>query len=111
MEHDLESACRLSGALWRFLVLHGHHGEGLYWLETVLAQATSVPPAVRARVLEGIVTLAYVMSDYAKARARCEEALAIWQALGDLSGEAWMLHGLGRILYEDRGLLQGELAL
>lgn len=109
MEHDVESVYRLSGALWRFFTLYGHHSEGLYWLETALGQAQPVPPAVRARVLEGIGIFAYMMSDYPVARARCEETLAIWETLGDLKGQAWMLHGLGRVAYETGDYPAAEL--
>lgn len=40
------------------------------------------------------------MSDYAATRRYCNAALAIWQTIGNRSGEAWMLHGLGRAAYE-----------
>lgn len=100
IEQDDEAACRLGGALYLFFGLHGHIREGRRWLETILAQSQPVPPAVRARVLEGLGVLAYMQSDYPSARAAGEEALAIWQALGERSGTAWMLHLRGRVAYE-----------
>jgi predicted ATPase/DNA-binding XRE family transcriptional regulator len=100
MEHDVVLACRLSGALWRFYAVHGNRTEGRRWMETALAQAPPLPPAVRARVLEGIATLAYLMSDYDVQRVCLEEALPLWQSVGDLGGVGWALHGFGRLAYE-----------
>ncbi|CAN5636795.1 hypothetical protein BH24CHL1_BH24CHL1_12420 [soil metagenome] len=108
MEHDGEAFSRLSGALWRFYGLYGSVNEGRDWLEMALRQPQPVHPEVRARVLEGIGTLAYIRSDYVSAQTACDEALAIWQSLGEKSGIALTLHLLGRLAFETGDYPQAE---
>lgn len=100
IDHDVELFCQLSGALWRFYVLHGSAPEGREWLEKARARLQHVSPAVRARILEGTATHAYLTSDFDAARVNIEEALSIWQSVGNRAGEAWALHLLGRVAYE-----------
>lgn len=100
IDRDVQLAGRLSGALWRFFIAHGSLGEGRQWLERTLPHSSSLSLAVRARVLEGIGTLAYMMSDYAVVRQCFEKALPLWEEVGDLKGIAWSHHAFGRVAYE-----------
>lgn len=97
IERDPVFACRLGGALWRFWAARGNVREGRVWLETSLERAPDLTPAVRARVLEGIGTCAYMMSDYNVVRTSLEEALLLWESIGDRKGIAWAHHGFARI--------------
>src|SRR5215207_4315472 len=63
-EGQLEEALRLGGALWRFWWLRGDIDEGRYQLESLLAQAVTVEPAVRAKALNGAGVLAESRGDW-----------------------------------------------
>jgi predicted ATPase len=97
-------ALRLSGALWRFWRVRGHHTEGRRWLEAALA----VPPAsdadserplaaARARALAGACTMAHYQGDYSRATAFGGESLALARRLGDRRGIAAALQGLALV--------------
>jgi non-specific serine/threonine protein kinase len=89
----------IAGLLWRFWWLHGHFSEGRAWLEGLLANGKDIPAGVRALALNGAGNLAQEQSDYARARALHEEALAIRTALGDRQGISASLGNLGLIAY------------
>jgi predicted ATPase/DNA-binding CsgD family transcriptional regulator/transcriptional regulator with XRE-family HTH domain len=97
LEHDAETALRLSGALWRFWYMRGHLSEGRRWLDRALAGAGDGQTAWRARALCGAGVLAHYQSDHRRAAALCEESLAISRALGDRAGEAAALNGLALV--------------
>jgi tetratricopeptide (TPR) repeat protein len=92
---DLESALRMSGALWRFWWLRGDMDEGRSLLEGLLPLSASVSPPVRAKALNGAGLLAESQGDGDQASRFHEESLTIAQALGDLRGVAWSLNNLG----------------
>jgi tetratricopeptide (TPR) repeat protein len=104
LEHALDSAVRLSGALWRFWYGHTHFTEGRQWLETVLTrhQATAVSSARHvAKALHGAGVLSLYQNDFAAARVFLEQARALHQEHGDANQLAFVLHDLG-------GLAQNE---
>ncbi len=61
---------RLVAALWPFWRLRFHAGEGRGWLERALALGERVEPKLRAKVLLGTGTLAWVQCNYETAQAR-----------------------------------------
>jgi predicted ATPase/class 3 adenylate cyclase len=92
-----ELGLRLAGSLWRFWELHGYYAQGHNWLETMLAQADGVAPAIRARALNAAGKLSYLLGDTAASRARYEAALALAEALDERRAVATALLGLGQI--------------
>ncbi len=101
-EHGtIEFGLRLGAALWRFWVTRGHMLEGRQRLQRLLAlPGGAVRTPGRARVLHGLGTIIYEISDYAQARPLLEESLSIWRELGDRRGMAAALNSLGWLACE-----------
>ena len=92
-------ALRLCGALGQFWNVRGHWSEGLAWLTRVLSRPeTAEPTLARARALNAAGFLAYCLNDYAIARRRYQEALAIWRAHPPCADHATALRILGAVL-------------
>jgi predicted ATPase/class 3 adenylate cyclase len=90
---DLDGTLRLASAVWAFWFARGHVVEGRRRLDSTLA-ADPRPTAARARALVGSAALSF--SESALARGRAEEALEIYESLGDAWGVAdarWALGG------------------
>ncbi|WP_395143790.1 ATP-binding protein [Armatimonas sp.] len=112
---------RLTGALWRFWVVHGYFAEGREYLTKVLLSNEGGVPLVRAKALQGAGVLARMQGDYASARALNEENLALRRELDDRQGIAMALNNLGNLaqdqsdyvsackLYEESLALKREL--
>ena len=84
-----EIALRLVSALWRFWQMHGDLTAGRRWAE----QALALPSAggrtrIRAKALIAAGSLAYWQLDPRATLAAWEEALSIFQELGDPAGVA-----------------------
>ena len=95
---------RMAGALSEYWRARGHLGEGRVWLDTALRLGPPDRTADRARALHGAGMLANWQSDFHRARAMLEEALAIRLETGDLPEAAATLNQLGLI-----GLDVGDL--
>ena len=119
---DAPRAVRISAALARFWLVHGHLSEGRDWLDAALAlDASTAPPGPRARALWGAGILAHFQNDYDQAAQRFRESLALARALGDREAEANALSGLAttvgrhhdaeaaRDMYAEAMLIAGEL--
>ncbi|HEX4945566.1 MAG TPA: tetratricopeptide repeat protein, partial [Blastocatellia bacterium] len=117
-----DEGLRLAGAIWRFWSLRSHFREGRERLITLLqATETTVPSALRAKVLSGAATLEQNQGDYEVARVLFEEVLQIRRALNDKPGIAAALTSLGWVgwrqneydrawaLSEEAAALQQEL--
>ncbi|MGH2618033.1 MAG: ATP-binding protein, partial [Thermomicrobiales bacterium] len=103
-----DTALRLAGALHWFWYLRGHLSEGRRWLEEALARPVEgerSPP--RAQALAGLGMLAFPQDDYAVARARLEESIALARDLGDPARLAYALHfrAMGDLLHADHAVL------
>jgi len=90
---DPDLGLLLAGGIWRFWQSSGRLTEGRQWLESLLA-TTGASDAARAKGLTGLAGLAYWQGDYEDAEARYEEALDLYRAIGDRSGEADTLFSL-----------------
>ena len=93
---------RLCGALQFFWIMRGHFSEGRDWCARVLAKAgveERTPQCANALNAAGL--LAYRQSDYAAARARHEESLAISRQLGDRKGIGVSLGNLGMVAADE----------
>jgi predicted ATPase len=117
-----EVGLRLAAALAQFWEVHGYWTEGRERLASMLDRTkASGPSAVRAKALTAVGRLAWYQGDYAAARTRHEESLAINRELGVKQGIAQSLSNLGlvaldqgdytaaRVLYEQSLAINGEL--
>lgn len=111
-----QAEVRLVRALEWFWHIVGYWTEGRARLEAVLARAGGAS-ALLPKVFVGATRLAYRQGDRLRARARCEEGLAVSRRVGDRSGEACCLLWLGILaMVEDdvdraAPLLEESLAL
>jgi len=110
IEHSLELALRLGGALWRFWRVRGHWSEGRTFLERALVSSKGVIVPVQLKALMAAANLAYIQNDTDRAEALDEECLARCRELGDTGGIALSLRLLGAIA-ERRGNLGVAYAL
>jgi tetratricopeptide (TPR) repeat protein len=90
---EAESGLRIAGALWWFWWAHSHASEGRRWLNAVLSQSGS-RTAFRAKALYATGILA-LLFDSGAAPPPLQEALSIYQELGDRNRCAAALLGLG----------------
>ncbi len=90
-----ESGLRLAGALWHFWEIRGYLTEARNWLERALSKSVGVPLSVRAKGLSGLGTIAYDQGDMPQALKCHQEALEIYEKLGDRMGIAFTLNNLG----------------
>lgn len=92
--HEDEIALRLAAALWKFWWLRGHLVEGQGWFDRVLDRGETLPLA-RAKALNAAGELAERHNDYDRATFWYQQALPLWETLGDQRGLAGTLAGLG----------------
>jgi predicted ATPase len=86
-------ALQLAGALGRLWVIRAHQ-EGYGWLNEALEAAHDAPPEIRARGLMWAGSTIFFTGDLERAAALAEEALALFQRLGDKRNVASMLDRL-----------------
>ena len=83
---------RLGRALYSFWIKRSYLSEGRQWLEAILAQPDTPAQAdptllkLRAEVMLGAGTLAYLQGDYTRARTLHEAGLKLRRELGDRRG-------------------------
>jgi predicted ATPase/DNA-binding CsgD family transcriptional regulator/transcriptional regulator with XRE-family HTH domain len=98
---QIETAARLSSALWRFWLTRGHLDEGRKWLEQALAllneQSGPAHMALRAKALNAAGVLAFWQSDHVRAEALHRESFTLYQAANDRRGSATTLTNLGLV--------------
>jgi len=85
---------RLPAALWRFWGGRRFE-EGKVWLQTALERDPGGFPAVRARALDGLGFILTFQHDFERAIAALEEAISLYEGLGDRSGTAFAHANLG----------------
>jgi DNA-binding CsgD family transcriptional regulator/tetratricopeptide (TPR) repeat protein len=90
-------AWRLAGALQRFWVVNGHVREGQRFVEQTLGGGEGISASVRANALHAAGWLSLVQGEYERARALCEESLALYRELDDARMMASTLERLGWI--------------
>jgi tetratricopeptide (TPR) repeat protein len=120
-DHELDSALRLGGALWRFWQFRGHLREAAERLEALLERPGPWDPEARAKALEGAGGVSYWMGDFDRSRRWYEECLEVRERLGDPRGIAEarynlaFAHGIAPKPIQDLDaatrLLNGALAL
>ena len=93
---DGQAGLRFVGKLAHFWRTRGYLGEGRAWFaDALLPNGADVPTLARAEALWEVGRIAYLQCDYPVSRTLHEEALAIYQQLGDQRGVANALIGLG----------------
>jgi predicted ATPase/DNA-binding CsgD family transcriptional regulator len=93
---EITKGLRMAGALPRFWDFRGRAIEGRAWLNELLgAVGQSIPDAVMAKALSAAGYLAAYQGDAELAESQLTEALRLWRKLGDGSGVASTLIGLG----------------
>jgi predicted ATPase/class 3 adenylate cyclase len=85
---------RLAAALWRFWAAQRFE-EGKVWLQTALERDTAEFPALRAKALGALGFILLFQHDYERAMDALNEAIALYEELGDKSGAAFALANLG----------------
>jgi predicted ATPase/class 3 adenylate cyclase len=98
---ETQRALELAGALFGLWQVRGYFTEGARRLESALA-ADDSPTAARARALRGWVVLRSAGVPPTDACTRAEEALRIYESLGDDWGVAFAHWQLGGIATEER---------
>jgi predicted ATPase/class 3 adenylate cyclase len=88
-------ALRTAAALGPFWYHHGDVREATELLERAVASAPGAPPAERAGAVRWLGVLLEHQRRPGPARARFEEAMAVYVAEGDRAGEAACLNSLG----------------
>lgn len=101
----LETAARISNALWQFWRVHGHLREGRRWLDEVLGGSSKLSSSVQAKTLNEAGDLARFRGDYALATALLEESLTLQRELDDKQGIGIVLWHTGKLMTE-----QGDYA-
>jgi predicted ATPase/DNA-binding CsgD family transcriptional regulator len=115
-----DAALRLAAALWRFWDIRGYLTEGRRWLQEALSSADGRQTTddrrrgtedgvsnvhrmgLRAKALTGAGNLALEQSDYERAMAYYNEALALRREIGDKRSIANSLNNLG-VLARNKG--------
>jgi predicted ATPase/DNA-binding CsgD family transcriptional regulator len=93
-----EIELRLAAALEWYWHFRGLWREGRDWLEGLSARpGTEIDTAHRARATYVAGRLALFTRDYASARARLQQATAVWRELGDTRGLAFATLYLARL--------------
>lgn len=95
-QHAVELGLKLCGSIWHFWDMRSFIGEGRSWLETFIAQSPP-PTAARGKALQAANVFAVYQGEYETAQAHMEEALSIFQQLGDQQGIATAFNELGVI--------------
>jgi tetratricopeptide (TPR) repeat protein len=86
---------RIAACLGRFWYTHGYAVEGSRWLEEAQQRGPDLPLELRARLVYRLGVLLDQMSELSRATELFEQAVELYQELGDQSGVAGALNSLG----------------
>ena len=107
IEHDeAEIAQRMCGALGRFWEARTQFQEAHRWIDAVLKMTQETPPAVRAKLLMAASRLALWEIACEHSRELAQEALLLYEAIGDVVGKTWAIFQIGDTWHQ-----QGEYTL
>jgi len=93
-EEEERARLRLAAALWRFWAAQRFE-EGKILLQAALERDTGGFPALRAKALGALGFILLFQQDYDGAIAALEEAVTLYEGLGERSGAALALANLG----------------
>jgi predicted ATPase/DNA-binding CsgD family transcriptional regulator len=92
-----EQCLRLAAACSPYWYTRGHLREGWARQQTALAAVGGTPSAAKGQVLNGAALLATTVGDIEASFTFCQEALAVWDLVGDPRGRAVSLFHLSRV--------------
>jgi predicted ATPase/class 3 adenylate cyclase/DNA-binding CsgD family transcriptional regulator len=95
--HRKETTLRLSAALRRFWLMHGHISEGRSFIEQALTARQGIVASVQAKALQAAASLAVFIDDTERAEMLCAESLRLCRELGGRAGIAFSLLLLGAL--------------
>jgi len=103
-----ETVIELCAALVHFWYIFGQPNEIHQWLETVLA--LDIPAAARARAL-GLMgyVLAFMQIDYRHAVRYYEQALSLWQELGESRSVSDIMCQMGTLMMEQGDYIRSTI--
>ena len=99
---EIEPGMQLADALYLFWQLRGFFSEGRRWLETMLSRDSKATTFLRARALSGTGFMTIHMGDFAQTRVYWEQALSLFQELGDNRQIGWQLTYLAYLTQQER---------
>lgn len=105
---DAVPRLRLAGALKWFWLKRGYLSEGRSWLEGALAQRGNIPPAIRAKALNGAGILSWAQENYSLAKQFFEECLPLYEGIRDKRGVASTLNNLGIVTMKQKNYIAAE---
>ena len=94
-QRSTDEAQALAGALRQFWMVTGRWREGREWLATALSLEPERQIPARATALHAAAHLAALQNAYDDAERLYGDSLTLHRSLGDASGEALCLYGLG----------------
>lgn len=95
-ENDIEMGLKICGSIFRFWERRNLFNEGRAWLKTFTALSRK-PTAERGKALVAAAACAVYQGDFPAAQIDVEEALLIYQQLGDKHGIARAYNELGLV--------------
>jgi predicted ATPase/DNA-binding CsgD family transcriptional regulator len=93
----VEECLRLAAACAPYWYVRGHLREGATRLHNALATPESPPSAVKGHALNWAAIFAITMGDVDESSTFSQEALAVWNAVGDARGRATALYNLAEV--------------
>lgn len=98
---NIEAELRLGAALSGFWATRGYLHEGQQRLEKMLTTlSTNVSAAIRAKALNSLGILTFLLGDFRVAETVLEESLSLWQKVGDPEGIANVMNDLTWVALE-----------
>jgi predicted ATPase/class 3 adenylate cyclase len=121
LDHDVEAAMRLGGALAVFWGARGFLLEGRRWLQAALDRAAALPEpgdqalrqrqAARAKGLMGFSQMSYGSGDYPSGLNASQEALRFYRETGDWFNIGFALGYIGNMAAFQNDMVLAEQAL
>jgi predicted ATPase/DNA-binding CsgD family transcriptional regulator len=93
----VEECLRLAAACAPYWYVRGHLREGATRLHNALATAESPPSAAKGQALNWAAIFAITMGDVDASSTFSQEALVVWNAVGDPRGRAAALYNLAEV--------------
>jgi len=107
IEHDeAEFAQRMCGALGKFWEASAQFQEAHRWIDAALTMTHEVSATIRTKLLMAASRLALWEAACERSRELAQEALALYEAVGDAVGRTWAIYQIG-----DTWHMQGEYEL
>ena len=94
---ETELELRLAGALRGFWYVRSYLGEGRRWYAQALSAEGPQPPALRAKVLRGALSVAHRQGRLEDAQRFADEAIELYRAIDDQEGIQTALNNLAAL--------------